>query len=203
MVKVCCVCGKEKEHKSWRANTCNDCLKSGVKLCTECREVKSLNQFGLNRGRIRPYCHACNHKRSTQSRAKTGYYGKPEVRARINEQHRTRYNSDEEYRNARIIQSRDRKANTKGTLTVEQWHDACRAFNFKCAYCGQEHKLTMDHVVPVSKGGSTEATNIIPACQSCNSSKCDKDVIEWYTAQPFYDKQRLENIFKFLKKGGN
>ena len=57
----------------------------------------------------------------------------------------------------------------------------------------------MDHVVPVSKGGSTSADNIIPACQSCNSSKNNKDIIEWYTAQPFYNKNRLDNIIKYIK----
>ena len=42
---------------------------------------------------------------------------------------------------------------------------------------------------------------MIKVCQSCNSSKQDKDIGEWYTKQPFYKKDRLENIFKFLEGG--
>ena len=61
----------------------------------------------------------------------------------------------------------------------------------------------MEHVVPVASGGATSVDNIIPACQSCNSSKGKKDMIEWYTAQPFYDKARLETILKYLRKVGD
>ena len=60
-------------------------------------------------------------------------------------------------------------------------------------------KLTMDHVIAVSMGGSTDVSNIIPACQSCNSSKQNRDMIAWYTKQPFYSKQRLDNIIRYLK----
>ena len=32
-------------------------------------------------------------------------------------------------------------------------------------------RLTMDHITPISKGGAHTASNIVPACQSCNSKK--------------------------------
>lgn len=44
----------------------------------------------------------------------------------------------------------------------------------KCQYCGVsfEHKeLTYDHVIPRSKGGQTEWTNIVTCCTSCNLKK--------------------------------
>lgn len=56
----------------------------------------------------------------------------------------------------------------------------------------------MDHIVPISKGGKTTTDNIIPACSSCNSSKQAEDVVEWYTKQVFYNKDRLESIIKFV-----
>ena len=31
MKKICNICGQEKEHKSWKATTCNDCLEKGIK----------------------------------------------------------------------------------------------------------------------------------------------------------------------------
>lgn len=52
-------------------------------------------------------------------------------------------------------------------------------FDYRCAYCGFRLKLTLDHVVPVSKGGRDIESNLVPACQSCNSSKGAKDVDEW------------------------
>jgi 5-methylcytosine-specific restriction endonuclease McrA len=46
-----------------------------------------------------------------------------------------------------------------------------------CQYCGEvfkTHKLTFDHVIPRSKGGRTNWTNIVAACQCCNLKKSNK-----------------------------
>jgi len=48
-----------------------------------------------------------------------------------------------------------------------------------CAYCGATESITIDHVVPLSKGGKHEASNLAPACFPCNSSKCDRLLSEW------------------------
>ena len=48
-----------------------------------------------------------------------------------------------------------------------------------CTYCKEETETTFDHVIPVSQGGDDSISNQVPACKSCNSSKGDKDVIEW------------------------
>jgi 5-methylcytosine-specific restriction endonuclease McrA len=42
---------------------------------------------------------------------------------------------------------------------------------FRCQYCGEETKLTFDHVVPRSRGGDTTWTNIVAACGPCNLKK--------------------------------
>lgn len=41
------------------------------------------------------------------------------------------------------------------------------------------HSFYIDHVVPISKGGSNEDTNLVTACLPCNRSKRDKLVSEW------------------------
>lgn len=56
-------------------------------------------------------------------------------------------------------------------LTETQWLAIKVAYRHRCAYCGEKKPLTQDHVIPVSKGGAHTASNIVPACQSCNSSK--------------------------------
>lgn len=50
----------------------------------------------------------------------------------------------------------------------------------ECIYCGATENLTFDHLIPVSEGGPDIISNQVPACQSCNSSKGSRDVIEWY-----------------------
>lgn len=46
--------------------------------------------------------------------------------------------------------------------------------NFTCQYCGSKKNLTIDHVVPKSKGGKTTWTNLATACHRCNTLKGDK-----------------------------
>lgn len=48
--------------------------------------------------------------------------------------------------------------------------------NFTCQYCDTKHStpdLTFDHVIPKSKGGRTEWTNIVTSCRPCNWKKAD------------------------------
>lgn len=45
--------------------------------------------------------------------------------------------------------------------------------NFRCQYCGTERDLTLDHVIPRSKGGKSSWNNLVTACKRCNASKGD------------------------------
>ncbi|MBW1726603.1 MAG: HNH endonuclease [Deltaproteobacteria bacterium] len=46
---------------------------------------------------------------------------------------------------------------------------------FKCAYCGGEkRKLTIDHIIPKSRGGKTDFDNCVSSCKSCNNKKGSK-----------------------------
>lgn len=61
---------------------------------------------------------------------------------------------------------------SRNDLTSEQWKEIQAAYNFQCVYCGRKMKrLTQDHITPLSQGGNHTATNIVPACQTCNSRK--------------------------------
>lgn len=43
----------------------------------------------------------------------------------------------------------------------------------KCQYCGTKNDLTLDHLIPKSKGGKTTWKNIVTACKKCNAKKGD------------------------------
>lgn len=64
-----------------------------------------------------------------------------------------------------------------------------------CAYCGRwNEKLTIDHIVPKSKGGPHFAKyNLAPSCLFCNASKSNEALFEWWRPQEFWTEAR-ENL---------
>lgn len=199
MLKVCHVCGQKKEHASPRSTTCNDCLSVGFKWCTSCKQAKEVDAFYTNGKCLRSSCVSCvnNDRRLKRSDAET--------RRIMNEQsrisHYKLYHNDEEFKARRILKSQIHQSNRRaqGSITKEDWQHACEAFCYSCAYCGAKVSLTVEHVVPIDKGGTSAINNIIPVCHHCNSSKSNKDLMDWYTKQSFYSKDRLESIIKYIK----
>lgn len=64
-------------------------------------------------------------------------------------------------------------------LTDDQWASLQLAWG-GCAYCGADAvPLQKDCMLPISRGGRYTATNVVPACGSCNASKCNIEVTTW------------------------
>ena len=68
-----------------------------------------------------------------------------------------------------------------------------------CAYCGSEEDLTIDHVIPQSKGGSDTTDNVVCCCKSCNQSKGHDHWKLWYVQQNFYCEDRFDRISEWMK----
>lgn len=71
----------------------------------------------------------------------------------------------------------------KWEITIEK-RAACKSFLInrdgnKCGYCFQTKKLTIDHIIPLSKGGADKIYNMILACRSCNVEKADMNIEDW------------------------
>jgi hypothetical protein len=64
-------------------------------------------------------------------------------------------------------------------LTGDQWFALKEAWD-GCAYCGaSDRALQRDCVLALSRGGRYTLDNIVPACASCNTSKCNAEVTGW------------------------
>lgn len=73
-----------------------------------------------------------------------------------------------------------RKKETPNPLTGPQWKAIVEGFGRACAYClRSDVALTMDHLEPFRLGGQHTASNVVPACQSCNSRKQGTDLLSF------------------------
>lgn len=59
-----------------------------------------------------------------------------------------------------------------------------------CCFCKCDDALTVEHLVPLAKGGKNEEHNLLGSCMKCNNSKGIKDWRSWFRKQSFYDPTR-------------
>lgn len=166
------------------AYTSKDFIENGklvYRRCTFCGNIKPISEFYKN-GKLpngepayRHDCKTCFDIRTAENRHKKKH-------------------SD-------FIGSQKRRGELSPSLTHQEWKECLIFFGGECAYCGctvrKGQRMTKDHLVPVSAGGNTIQSNIIPACPSCNSSKGAEDFKEWFMKQPFFSQERLNKIFKW------
>lgn len=67
-----------------------------------------------------------------------------------------------------------------------------------CIYCGSKSDLTLEHILPRSRGGPDTPDNAVWVCKKCNSSKGSKRLYEWYELDRRYDLPRIAEG-KYLK----
>ena len=95
------------------------------------------------------------------------------------------------------------KEQGQGTgITKDQWLEMMSFFNWKCAYSGEtlsKDNRSVDHIVPLNSGGDNMIWNCVPMLRTLNSSKHNKDMLEWYRQQNFYDPNRLAKIYEWQK----
>ena len=175
------------------------------KTCNLCQEEKELTQFSpnaTNKYGVANRCRPCNAQVTAKYRAENPeHYRKLKREARLRNPQKTREESIARYRNniesekARYrkyyathkheIVENGRRRRTRllaaptFKVTSKDWTRLCNTYNNCCAYCGANERLTMDHVIPLIRGGYHGIGNLLPACPRCNSSKNKKFIIEW------------------------
>ena len=96
-----------------------------------------------------------------------------------------RENNIEEYRyynRNRMKVRRIIQRTNGGSITKEQWKIICDHFGNVCLCCGNPEtaykELSIDHIIPVTKGGTSDWDNLQPLCFSCNSRK-HTDIVDY------------------------
>lgn len=82
-------------------------------------------------------------------------------------------------------------AKVEHDLTDAQWAALRDAWG-GCAYCGADRTdLQKDCMLPISRGGRYTLANVVPACRSCNASKCNAEVTTWMRRKKLDEQQFL------------
>lgn len=203
-MKTCSKCGETKaldafSKKSGRCKACKAALTQAWRAdnTERVREV-SRAYYYANRDKLLAYAsdyQRTEHGRAVSYAAKRRYYqtdkGK-EMRRRMYArrsvdqkiEHRERVKRWWKTPNGRAYVAR-RNARRRSRLalvsdiTAAQWKELVTEYGSTCAYCKKAAPLTRDHVIPLSQGGHDTKANIVPACQSCNSSKGARTPEQW------------------------
>jgi len=211
MAKVCSKCGLEQPETNFSkaCNTpdgfrydCKDCVKQyriehKEQIRDHMNQYRVEHQEQIIESRKQYYA---EHKESTLQQYKV-WRDNNKDRAQKTETAWKKNNPD--VTKAQWQSRRSKKAGLAQTLTPAQWNHILEKFNNACAYCGAGDKtLHQEHFIPLSSEGEYTHNNIIPACQSCNSSKGKKDFFTWYPTSKRYNTHREKKIMMFLHYTG-
>lgn len=86
------------------------------------------------------------------------------------------------YNRAQAGKRRAAKYASETHFTMEDIRDLWAVYEGKCAYCRRSlnyHKWHVEHVIPLSRGGSDGPENLVLACERCNLNKGAKTPEEW------------------------
>lgn len=124
-------------------------------------------------------------------------------RERNREYAKWRHMTDLRYRIYHREKSKRRKAQAKGqtpvAISVNALLTRFGQFGNCCAYCGCAGDMEIEHVVPISRGGAHDISNIVPACAPCNSSKSAREMEAWYKEHPYFCELRLQRIRRIVR----
>jgi 5-methylcytosine-specific restriction endonuclease McrA len=116
--------------------------------------------------------HAAHPEKDREYRRARREANPEKARAAGREAKRARYAANPE---KTIEKSRARRALENGAAsdgTHRLWGERLREHDGTCVHCGERaSKLTLDHFVPLSKGGAHVLLNFVPSCRSCNLAK--------------------------------
>jgi len=185
-------CSKQSADKN-RIKNSNGTMVSS-KLCPTCRLEKTSDCFGTNPGSKDGLRNECKDCRNIKTRHK--YETDPDFREHESIRAAQNYLEDKEYilnrtkrwskdnPDKKVEQRHRRQARVYGQIEFDLPKDFIKLLketqNNSCAYCSRSNvKLTVEHMLPLSRGGKHCFANVVLACTTCNFSKHNKTLEEW------------------------
>jgi 5-methylcytosine-specific restriction endonuclease McrA len=182
-MKICKDCQVNKPLSDYHKNKNT---KDGVTIvCKPCAVERSRAWQSANKDRVNEVCrknYAKNLERSRanrRERVRRWYARNPEVARAA-----TRKWNKENPEAKRLSENKRRAMKLgNGVFTILP-KEINKLLSSNCVNCNISEDITLDHIIPISRGGRHSIGNLQPLCKSCNSSKNSKLLMEWRINEP-------------------
>jgi len=188
-MKKCSLCKRIKSQDEFSVNgKTEDGLHARCKSCVTARQRYYQQNKQKIKARSRQYYHD-NSARAKQTQKKYRQENAEALKKKKSAWQKKHYQENKkQYREkgrallrrkpeimvAKKARRKSRIAGNGGSFTAQEWIDLKERYGHTCLRCGKQEpqiKLSVDHVVSLVHGGSSDISNIQPLCCSCNKSK--------------------------------
>jgi hypothetical protein len=165
--KWLCQCECGVDCIKWLSDLRGSSKREGTSSCVSCAQTKERCKRGHEFTPENTYIPTDGTRRTCRTCKRVGD-------KKLQKQHNQYLRDNPEKRRAYQNTRRSKQMGAGGSFTPEEWLLLCKKYHHKCLRCSKRRKLTADHIVPVSKGGTSYIANIQPLCKPCNSWKHTK-----------------------------
>ena len=169
-----------------------------MKTCSSCKKVlpfESFNKCKTGTFGLQGYCKTCkkslNHKYDAKRSAKKSIYNKnrwgkikdnpqriayhkkwlEDNKDHVSEKAKEYYQKNKQYVLVYNSNERAKKIGLSEMMSQSEWKFVVELADYKCLSCELSEYLSLDHVVPLSKGGENNILNVQPLCLRCHMKK--------------------------------
>lgn len=203
-MKICTKCNIEKPLSEFGID--GRASDGKTSSCKSCNRIRGKRYYKDNRARIRQKHNAyyASNKMSCNVRSKKNYEKNAKLYADVRRQYYLDHKEEYASRNAiwalnntsavKNISNRyrSRKNDLIGYVPSDYWQILCELYGEHCINIDcvrqitRNNPLSLDHIIPISKGGLHDISNFQILCKSCNSSKFTK-VIDYRPFKYYYE----------------
>jgi 5-methylcytosine-specific restriction endonuclease McrA len=179
-MQVCSVCKEEKPFTEYHKNKN---YKTGYSVtCKPCAVIRAHRWQTENKDRVNEglrknyYLHHDRYLTNHKVRQKR-WLDKPGNTEKMRQKSRAWAKANPEAK--RLAENKRRALKVSNGVFFISRKDLARLLASSCHNCGSQNSITLDHVIPISRGGRHSVGNLQPLCRSCNSSKNNRTMTEW------------------------